>query len=308
VRSIVWLAFGLSCWALMSAAARAQSPGEGDWIPGQRLKLSLGRVLDKAKKLAETQDYAVAEDISLFAGFVLDGESLILTRELKAQQSYRFFAAGDRNAIDVDLAILDRDGQVLVEDTDDDAEPIVRFTPKTDGSYKLRLSLEGTKDDKVGSFLSLIGMSTEGYTVPGSNLDAMLKQLGERLNAAQKTAMTKFEKELFFHSGNGGIALFGAVLEPDENLTIQGLSLIPADYLILSASDRNAKNLDLIAMNATKKILKSCEDDDDNPVLVFGVTANTGKVNVQLKNVDAKGPTFCMFSVLRFRDQDPNPK
>jgi len=65
----------------------------------------------------------------------------IYSIKLNAGKTYRFLAAGDNDARDVDLDILDSNNNVVAKDDDTAAEAAVQFTPGVTGIYRVRLRL-----------------------------------------------------------------------------------------------------------------------------------------------------------------------
>jgi len=65
----------------------------------------------------------------------------LYTVQLTAGKNYRFLAAGDADAKDVDLEVLDPNGKVVASDTDTDPNAIVNYRPKAGGRYTVRIRL-----------------------------------------------------------------------------------------------------------------------------------------------------------------------
>ena len=66
--------------------------------------------------------------------------------ELTAGTKYRFLAAGDNNAKDVDLEVQDATGKVVVFDERTNPEAVVDFTPTVSGRYLVRIRLYDSQD------------------------------------------------------------------------------------------------------------------------------------------------------------------
>ena len=65
----------------------------------------------------------------------------LFTVQLTAGKSYRFLAAGDADAKDVDLEILDSNNKVVAQDSATDPTATVDFVAKTSGRYTVRIRL-----------------------------------------------------------------------------------------------------------------------------------------------------------------------
>ena len=65
----------------------------------------------------------------------------LFTVPLVEGKTYRFLAAGDVDAKDVDLEVQDANGKSVAIDTRTDPEAVVDFTPTTSGNYVVRIRL-----------------------------------------------------------------------------------------------------------------------------------------------------------------------
>lgn len=65
----------------------------------------------------------------------------LFTVQLTEGKSYRFLAAGDNDAKDVDLEVIDEKGKIVASDTATNAEAIVDYNPTVSGRYLVRIRL-----------------------------------------------------------------------------------------------------------------------------------------------------------------------
>ena len=65
----------------------------------------------------------------------------LFTLTLQAGRKYRFLAAGDADAKDVDLDIQDLNGKTLKADVGTEPEAVVNFTPAVTAKYLVRVRL-----------------------------------------------------------------------------------------------------------------------------------------------------------------------
>ena len=65
----------------------------------------------------------------------------LFTVQLTGGKSYRFLAAGDHDAKDVDLEVLDANSKVVAQDSATDPTATVDFTPNATGRYLVRVRL-----------------------------------------------------------------------------------------------------------------------------------------------------------------------
>ena len=285
------------------AALFVSTAAQAEWVPGKRMNTAVTRMLGKAKDIMEkTEDLYFADDTCIFAGFIAENESMTLTRRLNGGETYVFLGGGDNNAKDVDLELTNANDEVVGKDTDEDPNPVIKFKPKKDGVYAIKIKLEESKDSKSGSFTALVVLSTKGYNVPIDNLG---KALGT-LSARAENICTKVEamdKDLYFNSGNGTIALFGAVIPKGSDLTISKMNLRQGEYVAIASADATSKDIDLYVLDSENKVYKKDEDEDAAPVIPFSVAKQGSRAGLRVKNTDSKGPSFCMFALLKIVPQ-----
>ena len=71
----------------------------------------------------------------------------LFTVKLEAGVDYRFLAAGDNDARDVDLDIRDPDGNTVAVDDKTDPEAVVNYSPTKTGIYTVRIRLYESQDN-----------------------------------------------------------------------------------------------------------------------------------------------------------------
>ena len=79
----------------------------------------------------------------------------LLNVDLKANKQYRFLAAGDGDAKDVDLEVQ-LDGKTVAADTKTDPTAIVNYTPGADGKYVVRLRLYASDNNDPCACLGIV--------------------------------------------------------------------------------------------------------------------------------------------------------
>lgn len=287
--------FAVACLAGLLAASAAHA----EWVPGKRMNTAVTRMLGKAKDIMEkTEDLYFADDTCLFAGFIADKESMTLTRRLVGGETYVFLGGGDNNAKDVDLELYNSNDDRIEEDTEDDPNPVIKFKPKKDGVYAIKMTLQESKDGKSGSFTALVVMSTKGYNVPIDNLGKALGTLSARADSIS-TKVEGMDKDVYFNSGKGAIALFGAVIPKGSDLTISKMNLPAGEFVAIASADATAKDIDLYVLDSENKVHKKDEDEDTVPVIPFTVAKGGSRAGLRVKNTESKGPSFCMFALLK---------
>ncbi len=119
----------------------AAQDGQGKYITESTVRLI------KLVNAANKAGYALQDNsFSIGGGWLKQGKDNwvgLYTVQLTAGKSYRFLAAGDADAKDVDLQIVDAKdvNKVFKEDVDTAANAVVDFTPETTGRYLVRIRL-----------------------------------------------------------------------------------------------------------------------------------------------------------------------
>ncbi len=87
--------------------------------------------------------------LSIGGGWMRQGNDWVKLYSIVLEKGtpYRFLAAGDADAQDVDLQVLDSNGKVVAEDTKNDPEAVVDFTPAASQQYQVRVRLYASRDN-----------------------------------------------------------------------------------------------------------------------------------------------------------------
>jgi hypothetical protein len=81
-------------------------------------------------------------------GWLSSGEDKwvsLYTVRLESTKDYRFLAAGDMDAKVLNLQVCNVDGKVLANDTDNDSQAVLNFTPKQTDRYTIKIRLRSSK-------------------------------------------------------------------------------------------------------------------------------------------------------------------
>ena len=80
-------------------------------------------------------------------GKLSDDTSESWTFSMDASTDYVLTGACDNDCSDIDLLILNADGETVEEDTEEDDTPVVFFSPKKDGRYTVRVKMYACSDE-----------------------------------------------------------------------------------------------------------------------------------------------------------------
>jgi hypothetical protein len=123
----------------------AQQSGQGQYVVEAAARLSkLVGAANKAGYEFQSNNFSVG------GGWLKQSQKNwvpLYTVTLQAGKRYRFIAAGDADARDVDLEIKDASGRTVKADASTDPEAVVDYSPETTGKYLVRVRLYQSKDD-----------------------------------------------------------------------------------------------------------------------------------------------------------------
>jgi hypothetical protein len=144
----------LLTFLLSGSTARAQLK-QGQYVTEAAALLS--KLVDASNK----QGYKLWDDsFSAGGGWLKQSQSKwvpLFTISLQQGVSYRMLAAGDADAKDVDLQIVDvKTGKVVAEDSSTEPDAIVDFTPKATRTYEIRVRLYASERNVPCFCLALV--------------------------------------------------------------------------------------------------------------------------------------------------------
>jgi hypothetical protein len=259
------------------------------------LKQAFNRVTDNAALGGKIGGYGYIDGISIMAAWIDKGEKTTFTLTLEANVEYLFLGAGDQDAQDVDLTILDDQNRVVAEDTRDAADAVVKFTPRVTGRYTMELILFKSRNNLPCVCAATI-LRKGGSNLSLRNLDEAVGNLVDILAKADTELKNKANKRLELHREKGQWAMFGAVLAESKDADMYNLSLGNGTRAFFATGDSKAQDVDLFLMNndATQTINSDTRVDRDAS---FVQQMNGGLHRLRLHNHKSNGPAVCMMAV-----------
>jgi len=138
-----------ACLASLLSLVAAGNTADAQGGQGKYVAEASQRLVGLINK-ANGDGFSLADDrFSIGGGWLKQGAGnwvSLYTIQLTAGKQYRFLAAGDNDATDVDVEIQDLNGKTLKADTGTAPEAIVDFTPKTSGRYLVRVRLFASRN------------------------------------------------------------------------------------------------------------------------------------------------------------------
>lgn len=195
---------------------------------------------------------ALNSDPSLGLGGVL-GDGLLnhqvafCTWYFNAGQTYYVFASGDDDARDLDIYISDTKGNLLAKDETRDAAPVVKFTPKYTGAYKVGMRLYEIRDGATGSFCALTEISKAYHRVSPSSVNESLESFLSHLD----DFLTKNKTEIVYHEDDQNWLLYGEPLRLNNTAFSDERRLTRGNWGVLAGG--GASDLDIWILNKQDK-------------------------------------------------------
>ena len=260
-----------------------------DWRPGYYMKQALDITLAKASIFEMASNYGYADGICFMGAYLETGDDIGWGARLEAGTEYVFIGGGDEDATDIDIKVLDDDGNVIVEDVLTDNNPVVKFTPKRSDVYNVRLKLYSC--DASGSFCAMTIMEEYANSIPIDDLDEAVQSVISYGSYVNEQFPVKF------HDLDNQWALFGAVIPSGDYETITNMDLGYEDHIFISAGDDGLNDADLFLMDETDTVLEKDVEPDAIPAVRFS-TKGTTRYKLKIKNEDSDGKAVIITCIL----------
>lgn len=109
--------------------------------------VNMTRLLDQIAK-AQLRPPKFQRPVPPRSGSLEPGGTIDQGFGLSKGQGYAFVAVGDDNANDVDLQLVDSNGDVVAEDNDTDESAVVTFSPRQKARYYARVVMYGCQAEE----------------------------------------------------------------------------------------------------------------------------------------------------------------
>ncbi len=284
-----WLTLTVAGMGLFCLLSVRPARSGGEWVQGRRMAKAVANVMAAARTVNDLSDYGYDDGICILGAYVRHGASASITCSLKADERYLLLGGGDDYAEDVDIHLLNADGKEVASDTDTDATPVVRYTPKYAGKYTLRLTLYKARGSE---FCALAIMREDGWDVPVSNLvEATGKCIvaGALINDEVGNAV--------FHEEPNQWSFFGAVMREGDSVSLTNMKMERRRHAIMATCDGVADDIDLALLDNQDRVFI----EDTGPESVASVVYRTGdhaSYGVRLKNEKSSGASLVVAAIL----------
>jgi hypothetical protein len=265
---------------------------ESGWVPGERMRQALVRVMSSTRRVTENTKFGLLVDVPCFTGaFQEEGRYVSNRISLVKGVQYAIVGGGDDGVKDLDLHVYNDNGDVVAQDVDADAFPVVTFTPRKSGYYIIRMTLASAAG--WGSFCCYAMFNDEGYDVPIVNLATATVNM-----LTYGSSLKEIYGEAFFHAEPGQSCLYGMLL-PEHGASQQsGFTFNSKGHVFVAGADHNADDIDLTVLDSKGNVVDMDVDEDASPI-VF--SASRGDHSFVIKNARSSGVTLCIVAAFSIR-------
>jgi serine/threonine protein kinase len=252
------------------------------------------RVTNLADKANTLNNFGYDNGISILGGWVEEKKNLTVTLTLTGGVQYLFLAAGDNDAVDVDLEILDAGNNVVAKDTDTNPDAVVNFTPPANGKYTVKMTLYQSKN-KVPCVCVTVVLKKDGSKVAVNNLDKAVGKIMKAMEAGDKALFDKSGKRIDLFQGAGQWAFYGGVLNQGSDMSMTNLTFGSGERYFLGVGDDSAQVIKLTLEDSSGKAIKT--DSVSSSTSVLDYTATGGTNGLRIYNTQSTGPSVVLMAV-----------
>ncbi len=282
--------------AMLSSGLKASA----EWTPGYYMAQSLDTCFNAADRFLGETEYGYAPQISLVGTYMSQGDVYPMLKNFERNGNYVIIAAGDEDATDVDIRVLDGNGNVLAEDMETDSLAVIEFNVDRDGQYRIEAELFEAEQP---SFVSFVILQEGGWYVPRREFDIAKETMFGMCAGANDGAE---DNGLFvqFNDTPGQATIFGGLLGGEEGTMLTNLRFGDGDVLIVAAGDSDVEDIDLTLLDDRDQELTADQLPDAKPVLTHTTSSQERyKVDISSEATQDSVPTYCIVGLLLVRPQ-----
>lgn len=264
---------------------------QNNWVPGKRFEESSTRVLGSIQNITQKTRYGYVDGICFLSAFLHKGQDVKFTRDFEGGVKYAVVGGGDNGTKDLDIYILDENGNEVAKDALADNFPIVEFTPPRNGRYTIRVLMYASGEN--GGFGTVGILKVNGFEVPIRNQATALANLITEANGVDR----QVKEQVYFSSGGNQWAVFGSIIASGSDLTINNLTPGEGRRAWVTGGDTTVDDIDLYLSDSNNRLLVKDEDDDARPLLDYRTKANN-RYSIRIKNVRSRGASLILVGTL----------
>jgi len=276
----------------LAVPAGPSAAQNNNWAPGRRFTESSTRVLGSIERVTQKTAYGYVEGICFLSGYLRKGEDIRFVRDFEAGVKYAIVGGGDNGTIDLDLFVLDEDGNVVVKDVLTDNIPVVEFIPQRNARYTIKfLMYDG---HTAGGFGSLGILKRDGFVIPVRNQAMALAGLIDEANKVDRMVPEVVD----FSKGQNQWSVFGSVLPSGSDLTINNITPGGGKRYWVCGADQTAEDVDLFLYDQFgSELRRDIRIDPPFPRLEYRTNPNQ-RYSVKIQNVRSTRPSLILLGTL----------
>lgn len=245
---------------------------------------------------ANTADYdCFTNGNCLFGVYLAKGSTHSVNAHFEKDVKYLVLGAGDDRVIDLDLSLFSSSGVPSLQDNDDNAIPVLQFTPDQTGEMRLNI----TNVDSLGDGFGVMLILEENFS--GSfPLDQITEAFDNVVNTPRTgdVASSRFARDTF--------CLFGGRLREGEANFLYNARPEAGSYALFGAGSNNITDVDVFIYhqqrhNSTYGRLMARDAESDNRTLCSFAIESGHYYLFEHKNRTSQGntPGFVVSVLLR---------
>lgn len=227
--------------------------------------------------------------------------------QLEAGKRYGIVGVCDNDCRDLDLELSNSSGQVLKRDVENDDMPVIVFEPTTTGRYSLKVAMANCQNSpcRFGvSVYSSAGTSSGSGSGTGSgsgSASSGTTSSSDTWRQQVNAQLTRIDGKMREYNMSRSHDVGAGTLNHDGTTSYTINLQAGKRYGIVGVCDNDCRDLDLILIDSSGRILKRDVENDDMPLITWDATT-TGQYTVKVVMANCqRGP--CRFAVSTYASQ-----
>lgn len=263
---------------------------EETWSPGDYMRQATDNTFEKASLMSALSEFSISNNLAMAGAIINVGSTIALDVELEAGKAYTFIGGGDEDVVDLDMYIVDINGEVVASDIEDDGTPIPDFTADYTGRYSLRLQL--VSGEAPTSFVSFIMMTTDGNPISDEEFSAISDSFYD-----SGSTLNNVSDGIRWHDQENQWCLFGFFMDTNQEWEMENLRLGTEKHYLFSIGGKQSANIDLLLNDKKGQEVAIDTEEDAYPILDTN-TSDLNRYTLNIKNVSSSGPAFILVGIV----------
>jgi hypothetical protein len=237
---------------------------------------AVDRAVTAGELVENNSSWGYKDGACFLGGLITDGGTLSISVPFEAGRTYLLIAAGDDDAVDVDLKVVGRSGWTIAEDRDNSAAAVVEFRPSASGTADVEVTLYRSRENT--SYCSLVLLSDRGWALP---LDSMTSSLAQVIAAYGVLHQSGGADNVSIDRNVW--SLVGAITRGGGTQNVTGLAVPEGTHAYFAATHLNRGDVDLrVRQSASGRLVGEDLRADGFPIVVvdnYGYPVDVSTIN-----------------------------